>query len=372
MTALVMAYAHWSLEDEEAVFEQSLFAETPYRIPDTSALVFESVTESAYGFVYTVNAKFANLISCTPISVEFFREEYSWYWDEAYGEENMGIVTELSVDETGALYALFTVDEDGYVPREQNGHRWRAVLTYLDEGGTERTAELTGNIEPLCSHYNNFQCTLWQSGGRYYMDYTFYTFICPSLNPGDVELDHVSSSGWTIESATAHRDSDLLTVTGRMSADRFEAIGFNSYWKWTAVENYTVYSGCGFGSVFPFSNRLISATPEENGTGYTDVTETHVFTNGASAHNPEWGHTARIRVTLADGTVINLAYGETDPTGQVTVNWADGNDVSVTVTQARVPAGSHCTAELIVNRFWGDSGDRNITTTDITRSILYY
>jgi hypothetical protein len=372
MTAQALAYAHWSLEAEDAVFEQRRSAEQSYRIPDISQLTFEEVTEISYGFIYTVKAKFANLLNCTPISVEFFRETYSWYWDENYGEESMGTVTGLTIDETGALYALFAIDEDDLVPREQDGHRWRAVLTYRDGSGAEKTAELVSSMEPLCSHFNNFESNLWQSGGRYYMDYTFYTFMNPNLNPGDVVFGWADSDGWTVESATAHRDGDLLTVTGRMSTDHFFTVGFNTYWKWTAAEDYIVYSGCGTGSVCRFNNQLLSATPEENGTGFTDVTETHTFIDGAGIHSPEWGHIGRIRVTLADGTVINLAYGETDPTGRVSVNWADGSDITVTITQPQVSAGSHCTVELIVNRFWENSGDRNITATDITRSTLYY
>ena len=52
--------------------------------------------------------------------------------------------------------------------------------------------------------------------------------------------------------------------------------------------------------------------------------------------------------------------------------FAGSGDITVTVTQPQVSAGSHCTVELIVNRFWENSGDRNITATDITRSTLYY
>ena len=79
-----------------------------------------------------------------------------------------------------------------------------------------------------------------------------------------------------------------------------------------------------------------------------------------------------MKVTLADGSVISLAPGETDATGQVAVNWDDGGSISVTVSQAAVRYGQTCTAELIADWFWGDSGDRAITTTSTNRCTRTY
>ena len=369
MTALATAYAHWSLEAEDAILEQTLSDESSYRVPDTPELTFTNISPADIGFIYTVNAKFANLLDCTPISVEFFREEYNWHWNEYSGEQSVGTVSDLTIDELGNLYAQWQIGEDAVVPREQTGHRWRALLTYTDADGAQQTMELSSNIEPLSISYNNLSGTLWKSGDTYYLDFVFYTFISPNMNPGDTVFMESNSDGWTVESTSASRSGNLLTVTGRLSTNRrYDSPGFHTYWNWTATDpDNRVYSGCSCGQVFEFDSQLLSGTPNEDGTGYADVTEIHTFIYGANPYG-----SVQLRVTLADGSVITLTPGQSDPSGQVTVNWDDGGDLTITIAQDQVAAGSHSTVELIVSELWEDSGDRNISTTNITRSTLYY
>ena len=368
LTAQAAAYIHWSLEQEPMA--QQMEVTRNYRIPDVSELRFENIYfESGPNYAYDVAAKFANLSGGTPVRAELYMEPYNWRWKENDGENLIATLTDLTIDEQGALLIRHSLDADTGVPYEAMGHRWRIVLTWIDKNGNEKTSELTGSIEPPVGYYNNLSGTLRLENGVYVYDYVFYTFIGGNTNPGGVEFRYAESDRWTIESANATIDGNLAKVTGRMTTDRWAMPNIDTYWVWTAEQNgHLIYSGCESSHGSQPSVESLTATPGD--TGYTDVTDRFSFRD--SAHFPLWGASVRVMVTLADGTAVTLSPGETDTTGQVDVNWSDGNSISVTVHQDVVQFGQTCTAELIVDWFWEDSGDRAISTTSINRCTQVY
>ena len=368
LTAQAAAYIHWSLEQEPMA--QTMTVTRDYRIPDVSELRFENIYfESGPNYAYDVAAKFANLSGGTPVRAELYMEPYNWRWEENDGENLIVSLTDLTIDDQGALWVRHSLDAETGVPYEAMGHRWRIVLTWIDSTGAERSSELTGSIEPPVGYYNNLSGTLRLENGVYVYDYVFYTFIGGNTNPGGVEFRYAESDRWTIESANATIDGNLAKVTGRMTTDRWAMPNIDTYWVWTAEQNgHLIYSGCESSHGSQPSVGSLTATPGD--TGYTDVTDRFSFRD--SAHFPLWGATVRVKVTLADGTAVTLSPGETDTTGQVDVNWSDGNSISVTVHQDAVQFGQACTAELIVDWFWEDSGDRAISTTSINRCTQVY
>ena len=368
LTAQAAAYLHWSLEREPMA--QSLEVTKPYRIPDVSELRFENIYfESGPNYAYDVAAKFANLNGGTPVRAELYMEPYNWRWEENDVENLIVTLTDLTIDDQGALWVRHSLDAETGVPYEAMGHRWRIVLTWIDSTGAERSSKLTGSIEPPVGYYNNLSGTLRLENGVYVYDYVFYTFIGGNTNPGGVEFRYAESDRWTIESANATIDGNLAKVTGRMTTDRWAMPNIDTYWVWTAEQNgHLIYSGCESSHGSQPSVGSLTATPGD--TGYTDVTDRFSFRD--SAHFPLWGASVRVMVTLADGTAVTLSPGETDTTGQVDVNWSDGNSISVTVHQDAVQFGQACTAELIVDWFWEDSGDRAISTTSINRCTQVY
>ena len=325
--------------------------------------------EEQGNYAYDVAAKFANLSGGTPVRAELYMEPYNWRWEENDVENLIVTLTDLTIDDQGALWVRHSLDAETGVPYEAMGHRWRIVLTWIDSTGAERSSELTGSIEPPVGYYNNLSGTLRLENGVYVYDYVFYTFIGGNTNPGGVEFRYAESDRWTIESANATIDGNLAKVTGRMTTDRWAMPNIDTYWVWTAEQNgHLIYSGCESSHGSQPSVGSLTATPGD--TGYTDVTDRFSFRD--SAHFPLWGASVRVMVTLADGTAVTQSPGETDGTGQVVVNWDDGGSISVTVHQDAVQFGQACTAELIVDWFWEDSGDRAISTTSINRCTQVY
>lgn len=370
LTAQAAAYLHWSLEREPMA--QSLEVTKPYRIPDVSELLFENIAYSTGpNYAYDVAAKFANLNGGTPVRAELYMEEYDWRWNENNGENLIATVTDLTIDAQGALRVRYSLDEDTGVPYEGTGHRWRIVLTWIDSSGTEQTSELQGSIEPPVGYFNNLSGTLWKENGVYVYDYVFYAFLGGNPFPGSVEFVTAASDRWDVGVDHVTVDGNLVKVTGRMTAETWSSPNIDTYWVWTEEQNaHRIYTGCESTFVTNASYEPLTAIPNADGTGFTDVSDRFVF-HGAADY-PRWGASLRVKVTLADGTVISLAPGETDATGQVVVNWDDGGSISVTVSQTAVRYGQTCTAELVADWHWGDSGDRAITPTSTNRCTRTY
>lgn len=370
LTAQAAAYLHWSLEREPMA--QSLEVTKPYRIPDVSELLFENIAYSTGpNYAYDVAAKFANLNGGTPVRAELYMEEYDWRWNENNGENLIATVTDLTIDAQGALRVRYSLDEDTGVPYEGTGHRWRIVLTWIDSSGTEQTSELQGSIEPPVGYFNNLSGTLWKENGVYVYDYVFYAFLGGNPFPGSVEFVTAASDRWNVGVDHVTVDGNLVKVTGRMTAETWSSPNIDTYWVWTEEQNaHRIYTGCESTFVTNASYEPLTAIPNADGTGFTDVSDRFVF-HGAADY-PRWGASLRVKVTLADGTVISLAPGETDATGQVVVNWDDGGSISVTVSQTAVRYGQTCTAELVADWHWGDSGDRAITPTSTNRCTRTY
>ena len=370
LTAQAAAYLHWSLEREPMA--QSMEVTKPYRIPDVSELLFENIAYSTGpNYAYDVAAKFANLNGGTPVRAELYMEEYDWRWNENNGENLIATVTDLTIDAQGALRVRYSLDEDTGVPYEGTGHRWRIVLTWIDRSGTEQTSELQGSIEPPVGYFNNLSGTLWKENGVYVYDYVFYAFLGGNPFPGSVEFVTAASDRWDVGVDHVTVDGNLVKVTGRMTAETWSSPNIDTYWVWTEEQNaHRIYTGCESTFVTNASYEPLTAIPNADGTGFTDVSDRFVF-HGAADY-PRWGASLRVKVTLADGSVISLAPGETDATGQVVVNWDDGGSISVTVSQTAVRYGQTCTAELVADWLWGDSGDRAITPTSINRCTRTY
>ena len=370
LTAQAAAYLHWSLEREPMA--QSMEVTKPYRIPDVSELLFENIAYSTGpNYAYDVAAKFANLNGGTPVRAELYMEEYDWRWKEAYGENLITTFTDLTIDAQGALRVRYSLDEDTGVPYEGTGHRWRIVLTWIDSSGTEQTSELQGSIEPPVGHFNSLSGTVYQENGLYVCDYVFYSFLGGSPYPGSVEFVTAASDRWNVGVDHVTVDGNLVKVTGRMTAEIWSAPNIDTYWVWTEEQNaHRIYTGCESTYLTTTTLDPLTAIPSADGTGFTDVADRFVF-HGAADYR-FWGASLRVKITLVDGSVISLAPGETDATGQVAVNWDDGGSISVTVTQAAVRYGQTCTAELVADWLWEDSGDRAITPTSINRCTRTY
>ena len=370
LTAQAAAYLHWSLEREPMA--QSLAVTKDYRLPDVSELLFENIAYSTGpNYAYDVAAKFANLNGGTPVRAELYMEEYDWRWNETYGENLITTVTDLTIDEQGALRVRYSLDQESGVPYEGTGHRWRIVLTWIDSSGTETTSELQGSIEPPVGYFNSLSGTIYEENGLYVCDYVFYSFLGGSPFPGSVEFVTAASDRWNVGVDNVTVDGNLVKVTGRMTAETWSSPNIDTYWVWTEEQNgHRIYTGCESTYLTTTTSEALTATPSADGTGFTDVSDRFVF-HGAADY-PRWGASLRVNVTLADGTVISLAPGETDATGQVAVNWDDGGNISVTVSQAAVRYGQTCTAELVADWLWGDSGDRAITPTSTNRCTRTY
>lgn len=370
LTAQAAAYLHWSLEREPMA--QSLEVAKPYRIPDVSELLFENIAYSTGpNYAYDVAAKFANLNGGTPVQAELYMEAYDWRWNEKNGENLIATVTDLTIDAQGALRVRYSLDEETGVPYEGTGHRWRIVLTWIDSSGTEQTSQLQGSIEPPVGYFNNLSGTLWKENGVYVYDYVFYAFLGGNPFPGSVEFVTAASDRWDVGVDKVSVDGNLVKVTGRMTAETWSSPNIDTYWVWTEEQNaHRIYTGCESSFVTDATHVPLTAVPNAHGTGFTDVSDRFVF-HGAADY-PSWGASLRVKVTLADGTVISLAPGETDATGQVVVNWDDGGSISVTVSQTAVRYGQTCTAELVADWHWGDSGDRAITPTSTNRCTRTY
>ena len=370
LTAQAAAYLHWSLEREPMA--QSMEVTKPYRIPDVSELLFENIAYSTGpNYAYDVAAKFANLNGGTPVQAELYMEAYDWRWNEKNGENLIATVTDLTIDAQGALRVRYSLDEETGVPYEGTGHRWRIVLTWIDSSGTEQTSQLQGSIEPPVGYFNNLSGTLWKENGVYVYDYVFYAFLGGNPFPGSVEFVTAASDRWDVGVDKVSVDGNLVKVTGRMTAETWSSPNIDTYWVWTEEQNaHRIYTGCESSFVTDATHVPLTAVPNAHGTGFTDVSDRFVF-HGAADY-PSWGASLRVKVTLADGSVISLAPGETDATGQVAVNWDDGGSISVTVSQTAVRYGQTCTVDLIADWLWEDSGDRAITPTSINRCTRTY
>ena len=378
-TAHVYVTAVWSLEDPQLAWPQTAETMLEYHIPAVSEIIFDNIYEFGYGYLYTTTAKFINLLDVTPVSMEFFRTEYNWMWDEFRDEMLVYTITEetgLVLNDDGTVTGSYVGSPNAeldIVSREQTGHRWRVVLTYLDAEGNTHTLELEDVLEPLSISFNDLSGTVWQEDGIYHMDFEFFTAINPNLNVGDVLLNSLDIEGWIIDesSLSLRRDGKFVYITGHMETDAWMSPSLHAYLIWTASTNTNmIYSGYGGTGFFPTELTEQTGTALEDGSGFTDAREVHTFLEGSFTEGE--GYTVTIRVTLADGTVIEVTPETEDPTGQVVVNWNDQGNLTVTVSQAAVAAGTQTTVERVVT--WSRMEDYIAGTefTAVTKSIAKY
>jgi len=378
-TAHVYVTAVWSLEDPQLAWPQTAETMLEYHIPAVSEIIFDNVYEFEYGYLYTTTAKFVNLSDVTPVSMDFFRTEYNWMWDEFRDEMLVYTITEetgLVLNDDGTVTGSYVGSPNAeldIVSREQTGHRWRVVLTYLDAEGNTHTLELEDVLEPLSISFNDLSGTVWQEDGIYHMDFEFFTAINPNLNVGDVLLDSLDIEGWTIDESTLslRRDGKFVYITGHMETDAWMSPSLHAYLIWTAnTSTNTIYSGCSCAGLFSSEVTERTATELEDGSGFADAREVHTFLDGSFTESE--GYAITIRVTLADGTVIEVTPEAEDATGQVTVNWNDQGNLTVTVHQATVATGAQTTVERVLT--WSRMEDYIAGTefTAITKSIAKY
>ena len=378
-TAHVYVTAVWSLENPQLAWPQTAETMLEYHIPAVSEIIFDNVYEFDHGYLYTTTAKFVNLSDVTPVSMDFFRTEYNWMWNEFRDETLVYTITEetgLVLNDDGTVTGSYVGSpnlELDIVSREQTGHRWRVVLTYLDAEGNTHTLELEDVLEPLSISFNDLSGTVWQEDDIYHMDFEFFTAINPNLNVGDVLLDSLDIEGWTIDESTLslRRDGKFVYITGHMETDAWMSPSLHAYLIWTAnTSTSTIYSSCSCAGLFSSEVTERTATELEDGSGFADAREVHTFLDGSFTESE--GYAITIRVTLADGTVIEVTPEAEDATGQVTVNWGDQGNLTVTVHQATVATGAQTTVERVLT--WSRTEDYIAGTefTAITKSIAKY
>ena len=56
-----------------------------------------------------------------------------------------------------------------------------------------------------------------------------------------------------------------------------------------------------------------------------------------------------ILVTLADGSTIKVTENEVDPSGLVSVNWNDNNNIVVSVNQTDISLGQQTTVDFVMS-----------------------
>ena len=185
--------------------------------------------------------------------------------------------------------------------------------------------------------------------------------------------DSLDIEGWTIDESTLslRRDGKFVYITGHMETDAWMSPSLHAYLIWTAsTSTNTIYSSCSCADLFSSEVTERTATELEDGSGFADAREVHTFLDGSFTESE--GYAITIRVTLADGTVIEVTPEAEDATGQVTVNWNDQGNLTVTVHQATVATGAQTTVERVLT--WSRTEDYIAGTefTAITKSIAKY
>lgn len=344
-----MAYAEmvWSLD--ETVSPQRAETTVDYRVPNISRLSFDDVYESGPGYMYTVNVEFANLVNAIPQSIEFYRQQYDPIYNEIMGEELVMTLddSQILIDEYSNISASYTVPEDEVLPFEAAGHKYRVVLTYLDSFNEIRTIEIIDHIEPLRPVFNHLNSVMWQEDGITYADYEMVFSISDTYSPKGATMLSLNALYWDVLSAELEMTDTHGYVRGQMSTERNYELSLNVYLDWlhTVEEDY-IYTGCGGASYIESSltNQII--VPNSTNSGYDSVTEEFTFVEGSnllSEYTNEY-----VLVTLADGSQIKVTETELDPTGLVSVNWNDNDNIVVTVSQTDVSLGQLTTVDFVI------------------------
>ena len=346
LSALVYAELVWSLDS--TAFPQRIEALTDYRVDDVSEISFTDVHEAGIGYMYTVNAKFANLASATPQSMEFYRQSYDPVFNESEEEELITALNaeQISFDDKGNIVGQYTVNEEQVVGRESNGHTWRIVLTYLDLSNMEQTNELIGNIEPLSFSFNHLNSIMWQQDGVTYADYEMVFSFSPSYSPKGVDLTRYDAYNWDVLSAEFELTDTHGYIRGQMTSTAQYELSFNAYLDWFGTEDTDyIYTGCGGAGYLESSLTNQNGMMNNEGNGYEFITEEFTLFNGASLIS-EYTDTY-VLVTLTDGSQIKVTQSQPDASGMISVNWNDNNNIVVAVNQTDVIFGQQTVVDFV-------------------------
>ena len=355
LTAGAIIELIWSLDETHSA--QLMDTTIDYQISDLSEITFTDISEGGSGgYVYTVNAKFANLASATPQSMAFYRYSYNWEFNENDPEE---LVTTLDASQiikeaNGNITANYTLSDAESVYRESQGHSWRVVLTYLDATNTSRTVEITNAIEPLDVQYNHLNSVMWQENGITYVDYEHVFSFNETYTPKGATLLNVTSYNWEVLSSELEFVGNHGYVRGRMSSTNQYELSSNIYLDWAATptEDY-IYSGCGGAGYLESSRTKQEFVLNSTNDGYDTISEEFTFTDGASLIDDYYEE--YILVTLADGTQIKVTETEPDTSGRVAVNWNDNNNIVVSVNQSDVLIGESTIVDFVVQYTRGET-----------------
>lgn len=344
-TALAFVEVVWLLDSTTS--NQIAEATVDYEILDVSELTFTDVTNvDGYAYSYTVNGKFANLLNATPVSMDMYIQTYNTLFDEVYEEE---LVTTLDAsqivkDANGNITASYI--SDYLLGSEQDGHKWRIVLTYIDATNTTQTMEITNHIEPFDPAFNHLNSIMWQENGITYAEYEQVFSLSPTLTLKDVALVDADVSGWDVLSSEVEITDGFGYIRGRMSSDSQSGLELHAYLDWLATDyEEMIYTGCVGAGYLESSRTNQQLVPNSTNTGYDEVTEEFTFVDGTSMLD-DFGQ-QHVLVTLANGSQIKVTQTEADATGTVTVNWNDNNNIVVTVKQANVAIGQSTVVDFV-------------------------
>ncbi|MBQ9840981.1 MAG: hypothetical protein IJO78_05250, partial [Erysipelotrichaceae bacterium] len=350
LTAVVEVELIWSLD--ELAIGQFMMDEVEYRIEDISELTFTDVTNvEGYAYSYTVNAKFANLLNATPVSMDIYSQTYNTLFDEVYEEELITTLdaSQITKEDNGNITASY-INEDQLLGTEQDGHTWRIVLTYVDATNTTQTMEISNHIEAFDPVFNHLNSIMWQENGITYAEYEQVFSLSPTLTLKDVALVNANVSGWEILSSEVEITDTFGYIRGLMSSDSQSGLELHAYLDWLATADYEemIYTGCGGAGYLESSRTNQQLVPNSTNTGYDEAIEEFTFVDGTSLLD-DYGQ-QHVLVTLADGSQIKVTQTEADATGTVTVNWNDNNNIVVTVNQANVAIGQSTVVDFVYER----------------------
>ena len=359
LTALVNVNVVWSLDTTGSL--QSKDASVEYEIPDVSEMTFTDIAEGGIGYIYTVNVKFANLENVIPQSIDFYRQSYN----PIYGGEDVDSLfasydTSQMVVEEGVITATLAITEDDAVSRDGEGHRWTAVLTYLNHLNETQTIEIANYIEPISMSFNHLNSIMWQENGYTYADYEFVFAISETYSPKGITLVKSNTLYWEIISSELEVTDTHGFIKGQMRTDQEEQLSYNAYLDWLATpEEESIYTGCSGGNYIISSLTNQTIVPNSSNTGYDSVSEEFTFENGTDLLNAY--STQYVLVTLADGSQIKVTQDAPDESGVVSVNWNSSNNVVVTVNQSSVSLGQTTIVDLV---------DESVRTEDMMLGMI--
>ena len=256
--------------------------------------------------------------------------------------------SQITLDEYSNILASYSVAEEDSVRRESEGHNYRVVLTYLDSFNELRTIEAINHIEPLSPTFNHLNSIMWQENGITYADYEMVFSLGETYSPKGVSLLSVNSYNWEILNSELEITDRHGYVRGQMTTDTNYELSFNVYLDWlqTEAEDY-IYSGCGGASYIESLLTNQELVPNNTDSGYDSATEEFSFMNASSLLS-EYADNY-ILVTLADGSTIKVTENEVDPSGLVSVNWNDNNNIVVSVNQTDISLGQQTTVDFVMS-----------------------